>query len=392
MASVAEAAAGLFAFCFTLMAARFLGVESYGLFQALMGLYGLLSFFILPLNLATVHCIGKAAPDIKIALVRRFLMISLYSSGIIALVIALGSPWVSRWLHAPAVLPVILAGVLVLTTTLLKVFYGFLQGELRFSTFSYSKVFQGIMTFILGGAFILAGWSVSGALAGYIGSMSILCLYFFFKLRIPNASGKSADLEIKKEIRSLSKIFFIFMVLLFIEHAPAVLARIRLNREESGLFGALYNFRNVIWPFALAVTIPFYSQSISDEHREKNLIQKSLLVIGLLGGGFLAAGRFFPHQIFSILYGKEFGPAGNYFFQYGISLTLQMILMVVLFHQLACRRIRIKQLYLPVFILSVCLWIFGDTIPGLILSQVTACAVYLALLLGDEAVARIRDI
>ncbi|MDD5671228.1 MAG: hypothetical protein PHN49_06295, partial [Candidatus Omnitrophica bacterium] len=61
--TIAQAAAAILAFFYALIAARLLGVVQFGLFQALMGIYGLLAAFSMPLNLATVHCVGISAPD-----------------------------------------------------------------------------------------------------------------------------------------------------------------------------------------------------------------------------------------------------------------------------------------------------------------------------------------
>ena len=56
--AIAQMVSATLAFLYTVLVARYLGVEKYGLFQALMSFYGLCLAVTVPLNLATVHCVA----------------------------------------------------------------------------------------------------------------------------------------------------------------------------------------------------------------------------------------------------------------------------------------------------------------------------------------------
>ena len=99
--SAARAIAGLLFFVYTLLAARFLGVSGFGLFQAVMGLFGMLAAVSVPLNLATLHAVSVSPADARARVVGSFLRLAGGGAGVGALGVVLLSPWLSALLGAP---------------------------------------------------------------------------------------------------------------------------------------------------------------------------------------------------------------------------------------------------------------------------------------------------
>ena len=225
---------------------------------------------------------------------------------------------------------------------------------------------------------MLLGWGPSGTILGYTLSMLGISMFFLFqqKLFVFRKNGFSL---IRKELLSITKIALVFGALSLIDSLPMITARIRLDNNLSSIYGALYNLRNIIWPFAFAVTIPFYSQTLSDSE-EKNVLGKALLLMFVLGGGFIGISLFFKELVFDTLYGKSFVQAAKFMPLYGVSLLMQMLMMVLMFHNIAKNTLRMTHLTIPLLCLMAGLIIKGTHIQGLIEIQIIVAAVYFVII------------
>ena len=136
--TLAQTAASAAAFAYTLFAARTLGVENYGLFQAIMAIYGLFSFIHLPFYFGSVHCVGRAQTDDRPRVLGAFFTLGLIAAGLTMVIFSLLASAASTLLKTDT--PVWFAcAALVAATTLLTLFYGSLQAQHRFPHFASAK-------------------------------------------------------------------------------------------------------------------------------------------------------------------------------------------------------------------------------------------------------------
>jgi len=257
MVSVAHTGSGVFAFLYAMFIARFLGVNDFGLLQAMLGFFSLVTAFSLPLLLATIHGIGRAERLNHPEAVGEYLKVTVYVSAFFAVLIFLAAPWIMQTLRMPSFWPLILSALLILATSVVRIFYGALQGHHQFGAFAILRFLQGFLTFAIGIPILIFGLGVSGALAGYILPLVIISFYAGVKLKLFHWPRGFRHLH--RERASLLKIMALFGLLFMIDSIPMVAARINLSPEESGLFGGLFNLRNVVWPFAFAIAFTFYS-------------------------------------------------------------------------------------------------------------------------------------
>ncbi|MDD5217241.1 MAG: oligosaccharide flippase family protein [Candidatus Omnitrophica bacterium] len=371
--TIAQAAAAILAFFYALIAARLLGVVQFGLFQALMGIYGLLAAFSMPLNLATVHCVGISAPDKRRCVAGEFLRLAIYVSALCAIAVAFFSPAIMQVLRTGSVWPVLWLAALLVTTALLTTFFGILQGIQSYGQFSIAKVAHPLMTLILGSLLMLWGKQVSGAMAGYTMGMTFVLIYLFIQ-RDLYEWGKGFQ-HIRDELRSIAWIIATFGVLLLMDNAPIIFARAYLTEEQSGTFGALYSLRNVVWAFAFAVSFPLYAHLISGEKGRATVMQ-ALILISALAIVFIAAGWICPQWLFRTLFGEPFIGAADYMVPYGFSLWLQMAAMIFMFYQVAKGMMRAFHLILPAVVLLLMLLVFKTQVTDLIVAQMISAGSY----------------
>jgi O-antigen/teichoic acid export membrane protein len=177
--TIAQIVVGLSALLYTIITSRLLGVADYGLFQAVIALFASVSVFNLSLNLATTHGVGVSEDHIKPRIVGEFLWIAMLVGGLSAIIIIGLSPWLKNIINTESQFPILCLSLMIVARAVLTTFYGALQGNNRYSSFSAAKIIESLICLGVGTALIVAGAGVSGALLGYVLSMLIVIVVFF---------------------------------------------------------------------------------------------------------------------------------------------------------------------------------------------------------------------
>jgi O-antigen/teichoic acid export membrane protein len=372
--SVSHALAGLLAMAYTMSVSRLLGVAEYGYFQSMMAIYSTLTVFVGPMGLSTVHCVAVAGDTSRPFVVGKFLRFALGVGGVCTVGLVCLSPWLAGVLEG-GIFPIVAVGVLVTATAALAVFYGALQAHGAYTWYGMSKIAEALVGLGAGLLLVRSGAGTSGAVLGYVVGMTSLLLYFLAHRRLYSFRGSAFSAW--KELRTLVRISLVHGIVFLVSDVPVVLARSRLSAEASGLYGALYNLRQLVLPFCLASVAPLYSRTVSSTSGRKTLYQVLVLVSGL-GGAFLSAGMFFPQLPLRLIYGASFVGASRYMAFYGIALLLQMISIVVMFYRVARKQVSLVRLLMPVVVVVVGIMLPDPTIPKLIAIQIVAWISYLA--------------
>jgi len=375
--SWAQAVAGISYFCYMLISARLLGVVDYGLFQAVMGIYGILVVFASPLNIATIHGVATSDDQIRPHAVGAFLFIAVIVGGACALILILLSSFFSGILHTHSSSPLLCIAFLVLVSPILTTFYGGLQGRGLYASFSRLKILESLLVLGSGIGLIVLKLGVSGAICGYVVAMGVLCLYFMSRRDLYHL--RKGTYSLRGELRPLAKPLAVFGTLLFLLNYPVIVSRIRLTEEIAGLYGTLYSLRNLLLPFAFAAAVPLYTHRISKTSEPKILL-KALLFVMIMGSIFLLIGIAFPKWFIVTLYGSEFAAVSPYLPYYAIALILQMITMVVMFYLAAAKKFVYSVLLIPIGIITSLTFIPQLTIGKIIVTQMISCSVYLGIL------------
>ncbi len=367
-----QIAGGLLGFCFTLVTARTLSAPDFGLFQALMGVFGLFSFVVFSLQVTTLHYVGASGPDERPLWAGEFLRAGFFLACAVSLACFALSPWLMKVLKSSAYSPFLALDLLLFLAILLSVFYGIFYSHHRYGSSAGAQIVESSSLLLLGALLLKLGWNVTGAVSAYLGGRILVlgyCLSQKSLYRFPEGNHRLAGRK-----GEFLRMMAAFATLFSIIHLPMIAARIRLPAETSGTFGILYHLRSTVWPLALSVAMPFYAATVSGGEQKK-MLTKALVLIGLLSLGFIAVGKICPEFLISKLYGKKFLAAAPFMPFYGISLFLQMSLMIFIFRDMAQNRFRPALLSLALGILLAGLG-FSNTVSALILAQIAACAGY----------------
>lgn len=343
---------------YMMVAARLLGsadgVETYGLFQSVMGLYSIVFVLGFSLNVMTIHVVGAAHRENQSAAVGTCLVLAFAVGGICAGAILAASPLLASMLRSDSAAPIAATAVLVAVAFVLTVFYGGLQGRNQYRRFAVAKISETGLSFVLGTALMALGGGVSGAVGGYVCGMGVVTLVFLARHSdycfVPGAAS------LRRELRTVALPLAVSAVLFFALAGPMLVARWRLDENTSGLFAALFSFRNVLQPFALAVSLPLYSRIVTNRG-EAGMLRKALAVVTLLAGGFIAVSVICPEMCVRMLLGTKFILAADYLWAYAIALGLFMVGVVVMFHAAAQHYLRFYLLPIPaVSVVGIAVW------------------------------------
>lgn len=360
---LAQAVAAILAFFYSMIAARLLGVAEFGLFQGLMGIYAIAASFVIPLNLVALHYAAENSTVGKSRLYREILALALLTSCLSGLGVFVAGYWIVPGYGLQSFRPLFAVGGLVVTTGVLTVLYGFLQGENHYAQFSLNKMAQAAACLLFGIPLMMSGHGVLGALEGYILGMAAVIgfLLFRFRLLVPDFHFS----YLRREIKSVSSILIVLSVILLIDNGPMILARLRFSETSSGIYGAVYNLRNAMWPFAFAIILPLYSH-MKSKTPEKNIFRKGFLLTALFSAIFMAVGFLFPEYLLKLLYGKDYLPAAPYLGWYGMALFAEMVCMLMMFRCLAEGHFPLAGLAGGLLVFAVGILLSGNSLAGLI--------------------------
>ena len=345
--SAAQAVSGAMMLAYTMVAARLLGGGdgTYSLFQSVMGLYSVFFMFGFPLNVATVHVMGTATEEDRSTTLGSCLAVASIAGSVLGTAVLAASPLLARFLHTDHITPFYTIAALLIVSYILTVSYGALQGRNEYRCFAFLKVTETFLSLTIGTFLMLLQLRVPGAIGGYLGGMGFVTLYFL--LRVNDCRFNARAVFSLLSFRSLAMPLALSFVLVVALSGPMVISRWRLDETASEVYAALFSFRNILQPFALAVSLPLYS-SISAGREEKGMLRTALAVVALLGSAFVAVSLTCPSLCVRVLLGPEFAPAAHYLWSYALVLGFFMLGMVLMFHAAAKGKLALHLLPIPV--------------------------------------------
>ncbi len=385
--SIAQAVAGAAGFSYTVLTARWLGRADFGLFQAVMAIYGVLMTVGALLGGVAVQRLAAASAGQREVAVSRMVRIAVALGGACAVLVLVAAPVMVRLLQADGPGVLLALAALIAAAVILATVYGCLQGANRYSGFMYAKCAESILFVGCGALFIGLGGGAWGAVLGYATAMSITAAVL---LRRPGWCRWSAAHDSSPAARgSPLTLLAIYGALFFVVNCPAIAARMRLSADQAGLYGVLFSLKNAVLPFVFALCLPLYSRGIS-QHADAGNGRRALGVAALLCGGFCLVGWLWPQWIVTRLFGGDYCDAAPFVLMYGGFLTVHVLSMVWMFGQAGQGRLRAHLLIVPLGVAGLSLVAGPASISSLILIQALAWAAYLVAAIGVAAVDRVR--
>ncbi|HRY30612.1 MAG TPA: hypothetical protein P5079_11330, partial [Elusimicrobiota bacterium] len=263
-------------------------------------------------------------------------------AGFFALVVFVlcASP-IQSYLHVPAVMPVILLGVLIFTTLPYPVNMAVLQGVQDYTWININQGLAGPAKFIFAVGFVLVGFRVNGVMAGLILTSLVLWLSSFYPIRgFALNRDRAAASPDRIAFAEVLPIFFAVFAFAVLTQADMVLVRRYFLPHDTGLYASAAILGKAVMYVPGAVVLamfPMVSEQRALNQSSRHVLAKSIAItLALSGAGALL---FFlcPGWIMRTVYGVRYSEAQSVLKYYGVAM-LPMALLMVLMQYLIARK------------------------------------------------------
>lgn len=354
------------AYIYHLIIGRLLGPALYGELAAVLSIIGLFTASFAFLGLVVVKFVSAAKEDEIQPLFSWFGKKTLVIGAIIALLVFLSAPFLSRFLHIRYSILVLLVPIFLLAV-LSFLYSSFLQGLLRFKQVVIATNFGTLSRLVLGVIFVYLGFSVFGAVLGFLLSIAggLFLLRFFLK-EFRLSSNKKVFKGGKKVLGYSVPIFFSSISIFSLFSTDVILVKHFFEAHDAGIYAALSTLGKVIFYGAApvgSVMFPMISQRHSRGQGYRKIFMLSLALTFVIATGVLFIYWLLPELSIKILYGDEFLQAAPNLVWFGLFMTIFTLSSLILNFFLSREITKVVSFVaIAAIIQAMGIWFFHDSI------------------------------
>lgn len=327
----------LFNYLFQVTMGRLLGPSEYGLMNSLLSISVVIG---VPLG-TIIMVVSKATAEYKaegnfrnigslFALTYKKVLIA----GLIGLLLFLGaSGYIKNYIHAPSVVPVAILGISILTSLLYPINAAILQGLQNFTWMNLGIGLGGPLRFLFCLVLVLAGFSVSGVMAGLILSgLSIWAITYIPLRKVLEFEERESNL-IPPSFTNIFHVLLINLAFAVMTQADMVLVKHFFSAHEAGIYAsaAILGKAVMYLPGALVLAMfPMVAESNALQLSSGPLIKKSLIVSLSLSGLVSLLFYLFPSFVIKTFFGARYTEAAEILRYFGLAMLPMALLLVLM--------------------------------------------------------------
>lgn len=377
--------ANFLAYLYHLIIGRLLGPAPYGELAAVLSLIGLFSATFTFLGLVIVKFVSAAKSTEIQTLFAWFTKKALVIGVIIAVLVFLATPFLSRFLHIRYSILVLLSPIFFLTV-LNFLYSSFLQGLLRFKQMVIAINISTFGRLVLGVIFIYLGLSVFGVVLGFLLAVAggfLLLRYFLEEVRL---SSRGRVFKEGKKVLGYSVPIFLASVSTFsLFSTDVVLVKHFFEPRDAGIYAALSTLGKVIFYGAAPVAtvmFPMVSRRHAKGQDYRKIFMLSFLLTGAIAASVLVIYSLFPSLMVRILYGDKFLDAAANLVWFGLFMTIFTLSSLVLNYYLSKEKTRVVVfVVIAAAAQGLGIWFFHDSIFTVVKVSIISASFLLASLL-----------
>ena len=297
---------------------RMLTVEQFGEVQAYLSIAMQFTvvagvFGMVVLNIKANHDEAKKSESTEQnSLIAQLYTLSMGLMVVISALLLAASPYLTHGLALSTSSGLfIVVGILLLSTS--QTFANFhLQAEKFFAKVSISGIIASLGKIVFSVLFIYLGFSVAGALAGYLVATFVALAYIYPKTKSTISPSQFTWVhftpELWRELRFGVLVLFATGFATFLYTADIIVVRYFFTEETAGLYAGIATVARIIVFATASVAGVAIAHVKLRQSREENhaLMRKSLVIVTLIGGCGLTLFTLFPELIMSMLMGSRF--------------------------------------------------------------------------------------
>lgn len=336
----------LFNYLFQVTMGRLLGPSEYGLMNSLLSISVVIG---VPLG-TIIMVVSKATAEYKaggnfgnirslFALTYKKVLIA----GLIGLLLFLGaSGYMKNYIHAPSVVPVIILGIAILTSLFYPINAAILQGLQNFTWMNLGIGLGGPLRFLFCLVLVLAGFSVSGVMAGLILSGLSIWAITYIPLRKVLEFEEGESNLIPPSFTNIFHVLLVNLAFAVMTQADMVLVKHFFPAHEAGIYAsaAILGKAVMYLPGAIVLAMfPMVAESNALQLSSGPLIKKSLIISLSLSGSGALLFFIFPNLIIKTFFGVRYIEAAEVMRYFGLAMLPMALLMVLMNYFVAKGRV-----------------------------------------------------
>lgn len=335
-----------YGFHFTI--SRRLGVVDYGDLYALLSALGLMSVPIASLTMVVVrysaefHSLGDRE---RLAELYRWVIVRCAVAGAVVFAAACAvAPLVASVLHLRDARSVVWAGLALALSIVLPGIRGIVQGTQDFGRFAISTAIEAGGKAGFGVAFVLLGYGVAGAFAGYAIGVAASIWYTMFAIRRHIAGARALEalrVNMRRLAATAAGATLATLAMTMLTSADTLLVKHFFSRDDAGLYSSVSLVGKVLFfvvGFVPTIILPKAAARRAAGEPAWPLIAQATAVTFAICGAGLVTLSFVPGTIVTLMAGHAFAGAAPFVFSYGLAMTLLGVTSVVVAYKVGIHR------------------------------------------------------
>jgi len=278
----------------------------------------------------------------------------------IAAVLTLFSFPLASFLNLPSATPIIIISMFAIPTALLPVVYGVQRGMQRFGALGVTQISSAVFRFVAVIGFLALGTGVAGAVISFpisaLGAWVVGILFLVDLLRLRSNHSYSMEGMLKYSFNAMLALTC-FAIL---SNSDIILVKNRFSPIEAGIYSAIATLgKTGFWLSSAVVVIllPKATERYARGESAKGLLVQSLLVVAVLCVSVTIIFYLFSRLIVNIVFGSNYLMGAHILGLYGLAMTIQGLVYVMIIYFLAVKERRYILFLLAGSILQIILFL-----------------------------------
>lgn len=393
----------IFAYLLQLLLGRRLSVADFGIFNALLSLFTLLTVFSGAVTTSLIKLVSKLKAegkfDILTHLFKGLTIIALGLGFVVSVTAFLAHDYLGSFFHITDK-SVMYSFALYLGSTFIAILpSAYLQGLLRFKAFAFWSVANGFFRFIIPSILLYLGYKVGGVYVGMTGAIFASYLLVLLLLKKNFEFSEPAVLKsfYKQILFFAVPVLFIQLGLTLLSNIDVIMVKHYFDENTAGLYSGVVTIGKVFLFGASTVVVVMFPQVSEAYARNGNYLEKFkqffLLQVLILFLGFLVF-NLFPSTIAGLMFGEKFLPSVVYVPKFSVFIALYVMVSFMIMFLLAVEKTRLVWIVVPgVLAQLVLITLFHSTLNEIInVNILISASLFLSLVLYSLKLFSIRSL
>lgn len=368
-------------YVFHIFMGRALGPADYGVLASLVSLLTIASVPATSIQTLITKYVATLSAHNRFGSIKFFLIKLAQKIALVGvpamLVFTIISKYVASFLGISSSIPVLLMGGVVFLSFYSTLTLGALQGLQNFWHLAINLISGALTKLFFGVLLVYLGFGVNGSVIAYAISGSAMIIIALYPLRLIMRENSTADGIDAGEVKQY---FWPVMVMILcftaMTNIDVVMVKHYFKPTEAGYYAAAAIFGKIVLfvPGAIAmVMFPRVAQLNALKHDTRDVLIKSLLVVGALCGLVTLAYFTFPKFIVTVMFGMKYADAIPLMGLFGIAMMVFALINILGLYSLSIQDFKVIWLMFGGVLLEALLLIlFHNTLRGLLVMVIAS--------------------